>query len=60
METVGDFVQDKPLANIGQSNLFTKELERALAASKVDMLVHSMKDLPSKLPEGMVIAAIYQ
>lgn len=60
METIGDFVQDKPLANIGQSNLFTKELEKALATSKVDMLVHSMKDLPSTLPEGMVIAAVYK
>lgn len=58
METIGDFVQEIPLSSIGQSNLFTKELEKALAAGQVDMLVHSMKDLPSKLPEGMIIGAV--
>ncbi|XP_032226464.1 porphobilinogen deaminase [Nematostella vectensis] len=59
MKTIGDEVLDKALPKIGETNLFTKELELALAAGKVDFLVHSLKDLPSLLPEGMGLAAIY-
>ncbi|XP_038066028.1 porphobilinogen deaminase-like [Patiria miniata] len=58
METIGDTIQDKPLSSIGISSLFTKELERALADDKIDMIVHSLKDLPSVLPDGMVIATV--
>ncbi|XP_781025.2 porphobilinogen deaminase [Strongylocentrotus purpuratus] len=58
METIGDHIQDKPLASIGESNLFTKELEKALALDEVDMLVHSLKDMPSRLPSNMAIGAI--
>lgn len=58
METIGDKVQDKALQKIGQTNLFTKELEKALALGEVDLLVHSLKDVPTTLPEGMILAAI--
>lgn len=56
--TKGDRVLDKPLADIGDKGLFTKELERALLAGEVDMCVHSMKDLPTELPENCRIAAM--
>ena len=60
MKTIGDKVLDKPLPNIGQVNLFTKELESALAAEEIDFIVHSLKDLPTTLPEGMQVSAIYK
>lgn len=60
MKTIGDKVLDKPLPNIGQTNLFTKELETALAAGEVDMIVHSLKDLPTTLPLGLEIGAVYK
>ena len=43
---------------IGQKNLFTKELEQALEDGRVDLIVHSLKDLPTTLPPGMVIGAV--
>ena len=58
METIGDQIQDVALSKIGERSLFTKELEVALADGRVDMLVHSLKDLPSTLPPGMAIGAI--
>lgn len=58
METIGDHIQDKPLSSIGESNLFTKELEKALALDEVDMIVHSLKDMPTRLPSDMAIGAI--
>ena len=54
----GDQVLDKPLSKIGGKGLFTKELEEALADGRVDMVVHSLKDLPSTLPDGMLIGAV--
>lgn len=60
MKTLGDRILDKPLPNIGEVNLFTKELESALAAHEVDFIVHSLKDLPTTLPEGMRVSAIYE
>ena len=60
MKTIGDQVLDKPLPNIGQTNLFTKELETALAAGQIDLIVHSLKDLPTTLPPGMQLAVIYK
>ena len=60
MKTIGDNVLDKPLPNIGQTNLFTKELETALAAGSIDLIVHSLKDLPTTLPPGMKLAVIYK
>ena len=58
MKTIGDNILDKPLPNIGQTNLFTKELEIALASSEIDLIVHSLKDLPTTLPDGMFVSAI--
>ena len=60
MKTIGDKVLDKALPNIGQTNLFTKELEVALAAGEVDLIVHSLKDLPTALPSGMHVAAVFK
>ena len=56
--TTGDRVLDKPLEQIGDKGLFTKELEGALLAGEVDLCVHSMKDMPTELPEGCVIGAM--
>ncbi|XP_037086437.1 porphobilinogen deaminase-like [Pollicipes pollicipes] len=58
MTTTGDQILNKPLSKIGEKSLFTKELERALEEGKVDMVVHSLKDLPTTLPPGMIIGAI--
>jgi hydroxymethylbilane synthase len=56
--TTGDRVRDRPLAEIGGKGLFTKEIEEALLAGAIDMAVHSMKDLPASLPDGLAIAAV--
>lgn len=58
--TTGDQVRDRPLAEIGGKGLFTKEIEEALIAGKVDLAVHSMKDMPSVLPPGLVIGALLE
>ncbi|GBB95990.1 hypothetical protein RclHR1_02660011 [Rhizophagus clarus] len=58
MTTIGDQILSKPLFSIGEKSLFTKELEVALQNKSVDLVVHSLKDLPTTLPEGMAIAAI--
>jgi hydroxymethylbilane synthase len=58
MTTIGDQILSKPLFSIGEKSLFTKELEVALQNKIVDLVVHSLKDLPTTLPEGMTIAAI--
>ena len=60
MKTIGDKILDKALPKIGQTNLFTKELEVALEAAQVDLIVHSLKDLPTTLPPGMTISVIYK
>ncbi|MGY2051999.1 hydroxymethylbilane synthase [Methylobacterium sp. JK268] len=56
--TVADKVLDRPLSAIGGKGLFTKELEQALLADEVDIAVHSMKDVETWLPDGLVIACI--
>ena len=56
--TVADKILDRPLSEIGGKGLFTKELEQALFADEVDVAVHSMKDVETWLPEGLVIACI--
>jgi hydroxymethylbilane synthase len=56
IKTTGDRVQDRPLADIGGKGLFAKELEDALAAGTIDAAVHSLKDLPGLLPQGMILA----
>jgi hydroxymethylbilane synthase len=58
--TTGDRIRDRPLAEIGGKGLFTKEIEEALLAGTVDIAVHSMKDMPSVLPEGLVIGALLE
>jgi hydroxymethylbilane synthase len=58
IKTSGDVMRDVPLAVIGGKGVFTKELEEALLAEKIDIAVHSLKDLPTTLPEGLHIAAV--
>ena len=57
IRTTGDRVQDRPLSEIGGKALFTKEIEEALVAGRIDVAVHSGKDLPTFLPSGLAIAA---
>ena len=58
IQTKGDKILDAPLAKIGGKGLFTKEIEIQMAEKKIDLAVHSLKDLPSELPTGFKIAAI--
>ena len=58
IKTSGDVRLDVPLAVIGGKGAFTKELEEALLAARIDIAVHSLKDLPTILPEGLAITAI--
>ncbi|ESO06953.1 hypothetical protein HELRODRAFT_156805 [Helobdella robusta] len=58
MTTTGDNIIDKALWKIGEKSLFTKELEIALIENKVDFVVHSLKDVPTELPEGLAVGAI--
>jgi hydroxymethylbilane synthase len=58
MKTQGDKILDVALAKIGDKGLFTKELEVAMLNKEIDLAVHSMKDLPTVLPEGLIIGAI--
>ena len=60
VNTVADRILDRPLSEIGGKGLFTKELEQALFADVVDVAVHSMKDVETWLPEGLVIACILE
>ncbi len=55
IKTTGDRVLDRPLKEIGGKGLFTREIEEALAAGSIDIAVHSMKDMPTLQPEGLVI-----
>src|SRR5918996_193880 len=58
VETTGDRVQDRPLAEIGGKQLWTKELDRALMESEVDFCVHSLKDVEAIRPREITIAAV--
>jgi hydroxymethylbilane synthase len=56
--TGGDKVLDKPIADLGVRGVFVKELEDALYKDRVDFVVHSLKDLPTELPEGLTLACV--
>jgi hydroxymethylbilane synthase len=58
MSTQGDKILDVPLAKIGDKGLFTKELEVGMLNKETDLAVHSLKDLPTNLPEGLVLGCI--
>ena len=58
IKTTGDKITDVPLAQVGGKGLFTKEIEEALLDGRADLAVHSLKDLPTELPEGLVLAAV--
>jgi len=60
MVTTGDRIQDAPLAKVGGKGLFVKELEQGLLEGRADIAVHSMKDVPVDLPDGLHIGAILQ
>jgi hydroxymethylbilane synthase len=58
IKTTGDMILDVPLAKVGGKGLFVKEIEDALLSGKVDLAVHSMKDVPTDLPDGLGIVCI--
>jgi len=58
IRTTGDAIRDRPLAEVGGKGLFTKEIEEALIAGAVDLAVHSAKDMPTVLPDGLAITAV--
>ena len=58
IKTTGDKIQDVPLAKVGGKGLFTKEIEEALLAGSIDLAVHSLKDVPAEIPDGLTLAAI--
>ena len=60
MSTQGDRILDSPLAKIGGKGLFVKELEQGMLDGRADLAVHSMKDVPAELPEGLCIGAILE
>ncbi|MBF0161004.1 MAG: hydroxymethylbilane synthase [Magnetococcales bacterium] len=60
IKTQGDKILDVPLAKVGGKGLFVKELEEALLAEEIDLAVHSMKDMPAVVPDGLQLAAILE
>ena len=58
IRTTGDRVQDRKLEEIGGKGLFTKEIEEALTLGRIDLAVHSMKDMPTLLPPGLIIGCL--
>ncbi|MFZ5564874.1 MAG: hydroxymethylbilane synthase [Thermodesulfobacteriota bacterium] len=58
IKTTGDKITDVPLAKVGGKGLFVKEIEEALLSGRVDLAVHSMKDMPAELPPGLCIGAV--
>lgn len=60
IKTTGDTILDRPLAEVGGKGLFTKEIDDAQLAGEIDIAVHSMKDVPTVLPDGLVLPAILE
>ena len=58
IKTSGDLIQDIPLSQVGGKGLFVKEIEQALLDGRADLAVHSMKDVPPDLADGLSIAAV--
>ena len=58
IHTTGDRMLQGPLSAIGGKGLFTREIEQALKAGRIDIAVHSMKDMPTRLPDGLAIGAV--
>jgi len=58
IHTTGDLVQNRPLAEIGGKGLFTKELDESMLEGRIDLAVHSMKDVPTVLPDGIVLPCV--
>src|SRR5581483_1181856 len=58
IKTTGDKILDVPLAKIGGKGLFTKEIDEALLETRIDIAVHSLKDVPFQLPDGIELAAV--
>lgn len=60
ISTAGDRVQDRALSEIGGKGLFTQEIEEQLADARIDVAVHSMKDMPTVLPDGLIIDCLLE
>lgn len=60
IETAGDRIQDVALSTVGGRDFFTKDIETALIEDRIDFAVHSLKDLATQLPEGLVLAAVLE
>lgn len=58
IKTTGDLIVDRPLVDIGGKALFLKEIEESLLAERIDIAVHSLKDVPAELPNGLMLAAV--
>src|SRR3989304_8264523 len=58
IKTKGDKILDTALSKIGDKGLFTKEIENALSSNEADLAVHSLKDLPTVLPDGLVLGGV--
>ena len=58
IKTEGDRLSETPVSQIGGKEVWTKEIEHALLSDSIDLAVHSLKDLPTRLPEGLVLGAV--
>lgn len=60
VKTVGDAVRDRPMKDVGTTGLFTRELEQQLLEGKIDFAVHSMKDMPARVPDALVLHSVLE